>query len=172
MAAMESRLSQLEAENGSMRSLLQSLMAENATLKEQLAASPSRGAAAALDALDTQGSGPEPAPHMCLATVHLAAASLVCLRASAELVVMSLLPVLLQQLGARRGVRAAPSSAGRRCGEAAVGGRRAAVAASRAVGCAAGAGAGGGSVRARAGPVAACAEWWRVRLRPDVAVAA
>lgn len=57
MAEMEQRLSQLEAENGSLRTLLQTMMSENTGLKEQLA-SLTRGAAAAPPALE---GSPKPA---------------------------------------------------------------------------------------------------------------
>jgi len=93
MADMEQRMSKLEAENNSLRSLLQSMMSENTSLKEQLA-SLNRGAAAAPPAYE---GSPKPAVLVkCLAIMHLVCCLLMCAKASLSLVV-PLMSLVLQQ---------------------------------------------------------------------------
>jgi hypothetical protein len=139
MAEMEQRLSQLEAENGSLRALLQTMMSENTGLKEQLA-SLTRGAAAAPHPHE---SGPKPAVLVkCLAIMHLVCCLLMCARAFLMLVSPLVSLVLQQLLG---GVLAVSCAA---------------AAPSCAVSCAV-------SGVADCHPdAAAVSEWWRVRLRP------
>jgi hypothetical protein len=137
---MEQRLSQLEAENGSLRALLQTMMSENTGLKEQLA-SLTRGAAAAPHPHE---SGPKPAVLVkCLAIMHLVCCLLMCAKESLALV-SPLVSLVLQQ---ERSVGVLARSC-------------AAAAPSCAVSCAV-------SDVADCHPDAAgVSEWWRVRLRP------
>lgn len=133
---MEERMSKLEAENSSLRALLQTMMTENTGLKEQLA-SLTRGAAVAQPAHD---GSPKPAVLVkCLAIMHLVCCLLMCARASLTLVA-PLLSVALSQ-GARPVVSGESLLAAAACVVSASG------SSSSAVG------------------VANTPEWWRVRLR-------
>lgn len=147
MAEMEQRLSQLEAENGSLRALLQTMMSQNTGLKEQLA-SLTRGAAAAPTAL--VGS-PKPAVLVkCLAIMHLVCCLLMCAKASWSSVI-PLLSLVLQQdacAGVSAGSWGMPACI---CVASAVGSSR-------------------GSCAVPCREVAAVREWWRVRLRSGVSV--
>jgi len=135
-------MSKLEAENSSMRALLQSMMAENTSLKEQLA-SLTRGAAAAPPAFE---SSPKPAVLVkCLAIMHLVCCLQMCAKASLMLVV-PLLSLLLEQ-GARVGVPVERWSAS--------------------LTCAARAAAGSCTLKSACQCYSAVrSEWWHVRLRP------
>jgi hypothetical protein len=144
---MEQRLSQLEAENGSLRALLQTMMGENTGLKEQLA-SLTRGAAAAPTALE---GSPKPAVLVkCLAIMHLVCCLLMCAEASWSSV-SSLLSLVAQQ-GAYAGVSADSWGV---CAHSSV---VSAAVSSR------------GSCAVPCREVAAVREWWRVRLRSGVSV--
>lgn len=137
---MEARLSQLEADNSSLRTLLQTVMAENTGLKEQLL-SLTRGTAAA--PAGHEGS-PKPAVLVkCLAIMHLVCCLLMCAEASLTLVLPLLSRVLQQQ--ERRGAVVVASSC-------------AASGAASSCGSCVDSCPPGGGVTAR--------EWWRVRLRP------